>query len=126
MKAPKILLVDDDKGTLAALGDLLSMDGYAVQTAGDGEEALSLLRDSGQVPDLIILDLFMPVFDGWEFLARRAQDPQLKPIPVIVISAVNTSVHADATVRKPIDLRLFFDTVQRLIQPGATTAYAYH
>ena len=124
MEAPKILLVDDDKGTLAALGDLLTMDGYAVETAGNGEEALSLLRNSDQFPDLIILDLFMPVLDGWEFLARREQDPNLKRIPVMVVSAVNTPVHADAVVRKPIDLRLFFETVPRLIKTGATAAHS--
>jgi CheY-like chemotaxis protein len=127
MDASKVLLVDDDKGTLAALGDLLSMDGYAVQTAGNGEEALSLLLRNSNIPDLIILDLFMPVLNGWEFLDRREDDPRLKRIPVMVISAVSTSVRADAIVRKPIDLRLFFETVPRLIRAGAsTTAYPHH
>ena len=123
MKAPKILLVDDDEGMLAALGDLLSMDGYMVQTAANGEEALSLLRNSDHFPDLIILDLFMPVLDGWQFLARREHDPRLKRIPVMVVSAANTRVQADAVVRKPIDLRLFFETVPRLIRIGATTSH---
>ena len=102
MEAPKIMLVDDDEGMLAALGDLLMMEGYTVQTAGNGEEALSLLLYSNSFPDLIILDLFMPVLDGWEFLARRGNDPNLRRVPVMVVSAVNTSVQAEAIVRKPL------------------------
>jgi CheY-like chemotaxis protein len=84
--AREVLVVDDDVGTREALSDLLHDRGYLVISAADGREARNYLRNSPP-PGIIILDLMMPVMDGWEFLEHQARDPALFDIPVIVVTA---------------------------------------
>ena len=113
------MVVDDDAGSLAALGDILSMEGYLVETMSNGREALDHLRSANRPPSLIILDLFMPVMDGWQFLAELKIDERLAAfnIPVIVVSAFNSKVEAaDAVIRKPIDLERLLHTLKLLLQ----------
>jgi CheY-like chemotaxis protein len=81
-----ILIVDDDEDTRAALATLLEQSGFTVVRACDGVEALEHLR-SGLQPCLILLDLFMPRKDGWEFRAEQVADPLLSGIPTIAYSA---------------------------------------
>jgi CheY-like chemotaxis protein len=116
--SPKLLVVDDDAGSLAALADILSMEGYLVETVANGQEALDHLRAAASPPALIILDLFMPVMDGWQFLAEIKIDPKLSQlrIPVIVITALNAKVEADAIIRKPVDLVRLLQAVTRLLE----------
>ena len=111
-------MVDDDVGSLAALADILSMEGYLIETVANGQEALDHLRAAASPPALIILDLFMPVMDGWQFLAEMKIDPQLSEnrIPVIVITALNAKVEADAIIRKPVDLVRLLQTVTDLLE----------
>jgi CheY-like chemotaxis protein len=91
----QILLVDDDHAIAAALAAVLD-EGYAVRAARDGNEALACLRQ-GASPDLIILDLMMPVIDGWQFRTIQRGDPRLADIPVLAMSA-------DGTFKaKPVD-----------------------
>jgi CheY-like chemotaxis protein len=113
----RLLVVDDDAGSLAALADILSMEGYLVETVANGQEALDHLRAAASSPALIILDLFMPVMDGWQFLAEMKIDSKLAQfrIPVIVITALNAKVEADAIIRKPVDLVRLLQTVARLL-----------
>ena len=66
---------------------MLETEGYSVVTADNGADALSQLRD-GLKPALVILDLTMPVMDGWEFRDRQLQDPALRDIPTIIYSAI--------------------------------------
>ena len=89
-----MLIVDDDPVTRAALGLVFEHRGYPVAFAANGQEALERLRQ-GPLPSLILLDLMMPVMDGWEFLQRQKQDPALAGIPVVIISAADTN-HARA------------------------------
>ena len=113
------MVVDDDAGSLAALGDILSMEGYLVETMSNGQEALDHLRANDDPPALIILDLFMPVMDGWQFLAELKIDQKLAAfdIPVIVVTAFNSKVEeADAVIRKPIDLERLLHTIRVLLQ----------
>ena len=113
----KLVVVDDDAGSLAALADILSLEGYLVHTLSNGQEALDHLRTAPDPPILIILDLFMPVMDGWQFLAEMKADPRLSPlrIPVIVVTALNAKVEeADAVIRKPIDLERLLYTIKTL------------
>jgi CheY-like chemotaxis protein len=119
------MLVDDDIGSLAALADILTMEGYLVVTVSNGQEALDLLRASGTPPALIILDLFMPVMDGWQFLAEMKSDPKLSRsrIPVIIVTALNAKVEADAIIRKPIDLERLLHTIGALLE-NASRAFA--
>ena len=81
----RILVVDDEATIRDFVSDLLRDEGYAVQSATNGREALALL--SSWRPDAILLDLMMPVMDGTTFLAHREEDPELTSIPVIVMSA---------------------------------------
>lgn len=111
-----ILVVDDDQGALEALSDILEYEGYAVIRASNGLQALERLRDSAPRPELIILDLLMPVMDGWEFRQRQKQDPELAKIPVLVVTAIGTSAGIDAVqiLHKPIDVDALLRTVSQL------------
>ena len=82
-----VLVVEDNPETRDVLRVLLGIEGYAVATAGDGQEALDYLR-SGRPACLIVLDLRMPVMDGWTLLGLLHHDPVLRNIPVIAFSAV--------------------------------------
>jgi CheY-like chemotaxis protein len=79
-----ILLVDDDNEVRELLTEMLESAGFAVETARNGVEALDALRR--RRPTLVILDLMMPVMDGWQLRARMLEDEPLANIPVIVMS----------------------------------------
>jgi len=81
---PKILVVEDDEDAREAMVALLQMKGYRAVPAGNGREALDYL-DQAAAPDLIILDLWMPVMDGWHFRSEQIKNPRLAHIPVIVV-----------------------------------------
>ena len=83
-----VLVVDDDEAIRESLADLLGDEGYRVQTATNGAEALSLLRPPAHLrPCVILLDLMMPIMNGQEFYAEQQRDPTLAAIPIVVISA---------------------------------------
>src|SRR5213075_2065863 len=81
-----VLIVDDDPPILSGLSEFLQGEGYNVAVAGDGRAALDQLR-RGLRPSVIVLDLMMPVMDGWDFRHEQMKDAELRDIPVIVISA---------------------------------------
>jgi CheY-like chemotaxis protein len=81
-----ILVVEDDVDALTALTGLLQALGYHVVAAKNGLEALQILR-TGFRPQLIFLDLMMPLMNGWQFVEERQKDPELSSIPVIVFTA---------------------------------------
>ena len=81
-----MLIVDDDFALRDALCAALEGEGYVVEAVANGKEALDYLR-GGARPSLVLLDLMMPVMNGWEFRAEQRQDPELADIPVIVLSA---------------------------------------
>lgn len=81
----RLLVVDDELAILEALQEVLSSEGYAVSTASNGAEGLK--RAAEEPPDLVLLDLMMPVMDGWEMLRRMKEDTRLQHVPVIVMSA---------------------------------------
>jgi CheY-like chemotaxis protein len=113
-----ILVVDDDADIREALVDVLTDHGYPSQAVAHGAAALAALR-GGLRPCIILLDLMMPVMDGLTFRQQQLADPDLKELPVLVISAGNDlSVHAAAlgaveTLRKPIDLDKLLEVVAR-------------
>jgi CheY-like chemotaxis protein len=76
----RVLIVEDDVATRASLVLLLQAEGYAADSVSDGRQALSYLR-SHPPPRLVVLDLLMPVMDGWQFLAKRQGDPHLAAVP---------------------------------------------
>ena len=84
------LLVEDDPDTREVTGRALQSAGWQVLEAANGKEALALLAE--QTPTLILLDLMMPVMDGFEFLTRMRANPAYRDIPVIVVTAKDLSV----------------------------------
>jgi len=85
-----VLVIDDDRNVAEALMEVLESEGYEVQTADNGRSALNQLR-GGLRPCAILLDLMMPVMDGWDFRHEQMRDADLKEIPVVVISAAGFS-----------------------------------
>ena len=88
MAAATILVVDDDADIRDALSSLLEELGYETWCAANGKEALERLRrPGGTAPGLILLDLMMPVMDGFQFIREQRKDPLLSAIPVVVVTA---------------------------------------
>lgn len=116
-RQPTVLVVDDDHGIRTALAMVLEDEGLRCTTAANGAEALELLR-SGVRPDLIILDLMMPVMSGFEFRAAQRADPALAAIPTVVLSAAGepSSRLRELGVevfRKPPDLTQLLEIIDR-------------
>ncbi len=86
----KILVVDDNQQALQAMSDLLKVRGYAVLTAQNGAEGLNKMKTGDHI-SLVLLDLWMPLMDGWEFLRRKKRDRSIADIPVVVLSAIPPS-----------------------------------
>jgi two-component system, chemotaxis family, chemotaxis protein CheY len=102
-----ILIVDDDAFILEALAELLRDEGYEVRTATNGREALEALAQS--CARVILLDLMMPIMDGYGFLEQRRLDPALVAIPVAIVTAGHGIDHhriGDGlqVIRKPFDV----------------------
>ena len=100
-----MLVVEDEPDVRLALAELLREAGYLVDEAEDGRHALDRLHDP-PAPDAIVLDLRMPIMNGWEFRVAQRQDPQLADIPVVALSADGAAhaeaVAADVFLRKPL------------------------
>jgi len=113
-----VLVVEDDALIRDGLAELLRDDGYQVRTATNGADALSSLRSS-HPPDVILLDLMMPVMDGWQFRVEQKRDAQLAGIPVIAMSASRTSqaeaIDAAAFVAKPLRLPELHATIAAVV-----------
>ena len=106
----RILIVEDDNELRALLSIVLREEGFDVETCQDGQAAMDTLtsaKQQGKVPSMVILDLNMPVVDGWQVAKWLNNDPALDPIPVIVTSATREqgekakALHADAYLVKP-------------------------
>ena len=82
-----ILLVEDDFAIRETVAEVLVGEGFQVTCAANGAEALRRLDEAADQPALILLDLMMPVMDGWEFRHAQRRDPRIAGIPVIVLSA---------------------------------------
>ena len=113
---PAVLVVDDDSTIRSVIAELLLIEGYLVRTAANGREALEILR--AWRPHLIVLDLMMPVMDGWAFrAAQRALPGALRDIPVVILSATRdverhaTELGAATAIPKPFDLDQVVATV---------------
>jgi CheY-like chemotaxis protein len=85
-----VLIVDDDSAVRTALKELFETEGYAVAVASNGRAALNHLG-AGLRPCVVLLDLMMPVMDGWDFRTEQLKDPVLKEIPVFIITAAGFS-----------------------------------
>ena len=114
----KILLVEDNFPARELMSTILGGVGYMVCTAANGAEALEKLR-SPERPDLILLDLLMPVMDGWKFLAELKRDPALASIPVLILSGADKSLQQEGTaeaacfLHKPVQTLELLQAVQQ-------------
>jgi CheY-like chemotaxis protein len=114
-----ILIIDDDHAIREMLTEALEDAGYRVASAENGQQALILLRATPMLPCVILLDLMMPVMNGWEFRAAQQADAQLAAIPVVVLSA-RPSLQNDAFIttveeflQKPVEIIQLLNVVAR-------------
>ena len=115
-----VLIVEDDRDTREMLGRFLELEGFDVQTAANGELALKVLQDE-EPPSVIILDLMMPVMNGWQFRLAQQSDPNLSQIPVVVVTAAGVredipAISADGWLSKPVDFDRLLATIGPLCQ----------
>lgn len=118
-EAGHVLLIEDDFAIRETVADVLESEGFAVTCAANGAEALSRLGDGSRRPAVILLDLMMPVMDGWSFRTAQRSDPRFASIPVVVVS---TGAGAEGTLPsldpagflpKPFDLDRLLEVVGR-------------
>jgi DNA-binding response OmpR family regulator len=116
----RVLVVDDDENIRETVAQALDMDGYQVITATNGAEALEQVR-LGR-PDAVVLDLMMPVMDGWGVLEACQREELCAKTPVLVMSAYRKLVEvapelgASAYMTKPFDLDVLLGAVERLLR----------
>jgi CheY-like chemotaxis protein len=113
LEAHTILVVDDDDQSREALSELLNQMGLLTVQAGNGKEALEQLHRM-EPPALILLDMNMPVMDGWAFLREHEQDPELSGIPVVVVTGMLLERPISVPVlHKPLGLERLEPLLQR-------------
>jgi CheY-like chemotaxis protein len=113
-----VLVVDDDPEIRESLSELLDFRGYSVLQAENGRRALDVLkRVPPQTPCVVVLDLAMPVLDGHQFLKYRAEDPVLRHIPVVVVSANPRPSPPlegiEAYLQKPLEPDVLLEIIRR-------------
>jgi CheY-like chemotaxis protein len=114
----RILVVDDDYDMQDAISESLEIEGHETTCVSNGREALDYLRDGERVC-VILLDLMMPVMNGWEFRERQLQNSELASIPVVVVTADGNAdekarkLSADGFLRKPLRAEELLSTVEK-------------
>ena len=113
----RILVVEDHNDSREMLEEFLTEEGFTVETAVNGLQALERLLQAPR-PDLVLLDLMMPVMTGWDLMARVAEEPSLWGLQVIVVSGAGATRPLPhgiaASIPKPLDLPLLMETISRL------------
>jgi CheY-like chemotaxis protein len=117
---PYLLIVDDDASHRTLLSDFIQQLGFATRDAADGRQALDLLEEG--LPLAILLDLRMPVMDGWDLLEALKHMPRMGRVPIIIITGYGYEweaelVGASGYVSKPVDLDKLRLTVERVVGP---------
>jgi CheY-like chemotaxis protein len=115
-----VMVVDDDVLIREMVMQILAGEGFAPVGARNGEEALCHLRQGRHHPALILLDLTMPVMDGWRFRAEQLKDPELARIPVVVMSASGEEIDADDRLDKPFEIEELLETVCQFTNFGGS------
>ncbi len=111
-----ILVIEDDMDIRETCRQVLECEGYSVVTAANGAQGIEILR-TPVYPALILLDLMMPVMNGWEFLKARSGDPALQAIPVVVVTAAGLAAgeqpaSVQGFLRKPLELEDLLEAVK--------------
>ena len=112
---PCVLIVEDDTDVREFMDVLLSTHGFETMTAANGREALERMR--ARRPCLVLLDLMMPVMDGWQFRAEQLREPAIADVPVVCVTAVAEASERIAglqapCLRKPVEFQALLDVVQ--------------
>ena len=121
-KPPKILVVDDTPANVKLLADRLSVKGYEIATASNGEEALEQVRAWG--PDLILLDVVMPGLNGYDVCRRIRENPAMAMLPIVMVTALDPEEErikgleagADEFLTKPVDFDLLLSSIDQLLK----------
>jgi DNA-binding response OmpR family regulator len=117
-----VLVVDDDPAIRGLVADALRLEGYSVDLAAHGREALDAMR--ARKPATVVLDLMMPVMDGFSFMEACHQERLCADVPIVVISAVQDAlkrideVPVHACIAKPFDLDELVRTVASYARPN--------
>ncbi len=122
----KIFLIEDSPEIQLLLERLLKEEGYFITTARNGKEAMAILNSDETLPDLILLDLMMPVMDGYEFRKVQMKTEGIREIPTVVMTAdrdIDTkskSLQAQGFLKKPfVDIDVILDTVAPFFADGS-------
>jgi len=128
--ASRILVVDDERDLVFAVKLYLEAAGYEVIAAYDGAEAIELLEDHANLPDLMMLDVYMPHLSGWDVLSMIRVNKQWCSIPVIMLTVVAQEAEkargwqsgVDWYQTKPFDPKDLLVVIERLLEAGKTQA----
>jgi two-component system cell cycle response regulator DivK len=126
--SPTLLLAEDNEDNRTIYRTILEHLGYGVLEARDGAAAVQMAREHR--PDLILMDISMPILDGWEAARQIRQDPELERIPMVALTAHAMNEHRakaeaegfDGYLAKPVEPRRVVEEVQRLLGPHAGAA----
>jgi len=115
-----ILLAEDDDDLREAMTDTLMDAGYRVAAVANGLDALEWLRGAEAPPALILLDLMMPVMDGWRFREEQRSDPKAALVPVVILSAMRNPAASQGVefLEKPVKVQPLLAVVARYCGPG--------
>jgi len=115
--AASVLVVDDDPNLVRLMSKFLKLEGFSPVTAANGQEALTYLRGGGDA-SVILLDLRMPIMDGWAFRREQKGDPVIANIPIVILSGIETDgvqeLDAAAAFHKPVSFPEIVGVVRRL------------
>jgi two-component system, chemotaxis family, chemotaxis protein CheY len=120
-KSGHVLVVEDDRDIRESVVEVLQDAGYTVSAAADGREALKLIAAASPLPDLVLLDLMMPVMNGFQFRQEQLKCEELAAIPVLVVTAdANARVKAESLgvagfIQKPLKIQPLLDQIERLV-----------
>lgn len=118
---PTILIIEDDSEIRGITAVLLRREGYIVEEARSGDEALTFLRRSDRDPCLILIDLMMPILGDWDVVDILREEDRILALPVVVLSAAHPAKAPSGVagfVRKPIDFDLLLGLVRRYCGPA--------
>lgn len=121
-----VMLVEDDWDIRQTIREILEAESYLVSCAANGQEALEELRRSVVLPDMILLDLMMPVMNGWQFRAEQRKEAAWAGIPVVALTAAGDaevrarSIEPVDLVSKPVSLESLLAVVERHCRPRAS------
>lgn len=120
-KFKSILIIEDEKAIQEVLKDAIELEGYNVSTADNGQEGLNILPRM-PTPCLILLDLMMPVMNGWQFAEAISKDMVLATIPIVIVTAYGDRaglIPSKGVLKKPVDLDTLLNVVKKWCNGGS-------